>query len=90
MVALKMLNDEYLTRNDLFQILQNGGLLHALISWLCYYQLTGLLSADWGLTTVIVVSVAAVRGQPEYILLVRVTAATAAAFSSKETAKNIK
>ena len=46
-------------------------------------------SADWGLTAVIVVSVAAVRGQPEYLLLVRVTAATAAAFSSKETAKNI-
>lgn len=83
MVALKMLNDEYLTRNVLFQILQNGGLFARTD------QLTLLLSADWGLTAVIVVSVAAVRGQPEYLLLVRVTAATAAAFSSKETAKNI-
>ena len=83
MVALKMLNDEHLTRNVLFQILQNGGLFARTD------QLTLLLSADWGLTAVIVVSVAAVRGQPEYLLLVRVTAATAAAFSSKETAKNI-
>ena len=83
MVALNMLNDEYLTRNVLFQILQNGGLFARTD------QLTLLLSADWGLTAVIVVSVAAVRGQPEYLLLVRVTAATAAAFSSKETAKNI-
>ena len=83
MVALKMLNDEYLTRNVLFQILQNGGLFARTD------QLTLLLSADWGLTAVIVVSVAAVRGQPEYLLLVRVTAATAAAFSSKETAENI-
>ena len=78
MVALKMLNDEYLTRNVLFQILQNGGLFARTD------QLTLLLSADWGLTAVIVVSVAAIRGQPEYLLLVRVTAATAAAFSKKQ------